>query len=181
MMRPSALLVLASAVAALSDPSRRSGCPDVRDLPVVREGSSLLLGGRPWRAVGANVYWLGLDENVVPPPGEPFYAPLNASYPTKGRVTEVMATVRALGGTMIRAHTLGVSTGNPLSVMPARGQVNERAFDAIDWAVYQARQHGLRLLVPLTDNYVREKESLHPSLPPPRTPGGVGGGLLVYP
>jgi len=64
-----------------------------------------------------------------------------------------MAMVKALGGTMIRAHTLGVSTGNPLSVMPTLGEINEQAFDSIDWAVYQARQYGLRLMVPLTDNY----------------------------
>jgi mannan endo-1,4-beta-mannosidase len=124
------------------------------DQPIVRNGSLLTLNGKPWKAVGANVYWLGLDENVVPPAGEPFYAPFKASYPAKGRATEIMAMVKALGGTMIRAHTLGVSTGNPLSVMPALGEINEQAFESIDWAVYQARQYGLRLLVPLTDNYV---------------------------
>ncbi|OIW35427.1 glycoside hydrolase, partial [Coniochaeta ligniaria NRRL 30616] len=124
-----------------------------RDKPVTRDGSTLLLDGKPWKAVGANVYWLGLDENVTPPKGEPYYAPLKASYPTKGRITEVMAVIQAMGGTMIRAHTLGVSTGNPLSVMPTLGVVNEQAFDSIDWAVYQARQYGIRLLVPLTDNF----------------------------
>ncbi|OAA68738.1 Glycoside hydrolase, subgroup, catalytic core [Niveomyces insectorum RCEF 264] len=129
------------------------GEDDVRNLPVVREGSRLLLGGRPWKAVGPNVYWLGLDENVTPPAGAPFYAPTRASYPTKGRITEIMATVRALGGTAIRAHTLGVSTGNPLSVWPTARATNADAFEAIDWAVHQARVYGLRLLVPLTDNY----------------------------
>ncbi|KAK1752527.1 glycoside hydrolase family 5 protein [Echria macrotheca] len=126
---------------------------DVRDLPVTRHGSTLLLNDKPWKAVGANVYWLGLDENVIPPPGEPYYAPTKASYPDRGRVTEIMAVVKAMGGTMIRSHTLGVSTGNPLSVMPTAGHVNPRAFDAVDWAVWQARQYGLRLMVPLTDNF----------------------------
>lgn len=85
---------------------------DPRDLPITRQGSTLLLAGLRWRAVGPNVYWLGLDENVVPPSAlQPFYAPLNASYPSRGRVTEIMATVAALGGTMIRAHTLGVVDG----------------------------------------------------------------------
>lgn len=103
--------------------------------------------------VGPNVYWLGLDENVTPPAGEPFYAPTKSSYPTKERITEAMATVRALGGTMIRGHTLGVSTGNPLSVWPEPRVVNEKAFDTIDWAVYQAGLYGIRLLIPLVDNY----------------------------
>ncbi len=48
--------------------------------------------------MGPNVYWLGLDENVIPAVGEPFYAPTNSSYPTKGRITEVMAMVKAMGG-----------------------------------------------------------------------------------
>ncbi|KAH9908992.1 glycoside hydrolase [Xylariomycetidae sp. FL2044] len=121
--------------------------------PVTRDGARLYVDGQPWRAVGPNVYWLGLDENVVPPEGQPYYEPLKASYPTKARTTEVMAVVRALGGTMIRAHTLGVSTGNPLSVWPEAAVVNADAFEAIDWAVYEAGRYGVRLLVPLVDNY----------------------------
>lgn len=67
--------------------------------PVVREGSKLLVDGKDWKAVGPNVYWLGLDENVVPPAGEPYDPSTHSSYPTKERVTEVMAVVNALGGT----------------------------------------------------------------------------------
>ncbi len=126
---------------------------DPRDLPITRSGSKLLLNGKPWKAVGPNVYWLGLDENVTPPAGEPYYAPTRASYPNLGRTTEIMAVTKAMGGTMMRTHTLGVSTGNPLSVMPTAGQINEQAFDAIDWAVWQAREYGLRLMIPLTDNF----------------------------
>lgn len=77
---------------------------DLRDLPVTRNGSTLLLDNKPWKAVGPNVYWLGLDENVTPPEGEPFYEPLRASYPARGRVSEIMAVVRAMGGTMIRSR-----------------------------------------------------------------------------
>lgn len=121
--------------------------------PVTRSGSTLLVNGKPWKAVGPNIYWLGLDENVVPPKGEPFDEATKSSYPAKGRITDALATVKALGGTMIRSHTLGVNLGNPLTVMPQLGQVNEAAFEAIDWAVYQAGLYGIRLLVPLTDNW----------------------------
>jgi mannan endo-1,4-beta-mannosidase len=100
------------------------------------------------------VYWLGLDENVIPPAGQPFYAPFNASYPTKGRTTEVMATLATMGAKLIRSQTLGISVGNPLSLMPTLGVINEEAYETIDWAVFQARQHGLRIIAPLTDNYV---------------------------
>lgn len=151
-MKPTLLLLAATAM-AIPSLKQKHACRDIRDKPITREGSTLLLNGKPWNAVGANIYWLGLDENVTPPKGEPYYEPLKASYPSKGRITEAMAIIKAMGGTMIRAHTLGVSTGNPLSVMPSLGVINEQAFDSIDWAVYQARQHGIRLMVPLTDNF----------------------------
>ncbi|KAI0593890.1 glycoside hydrolase superfamily [Biscogniauxia sp. FL1348] len=143
-------LLVASGAFASPYPSRPRG---EKLAPVTREGSTLLVDGKTWKAVGPNIYWLGLDENVIPPEGQPFYEPTKASYPTKERITEAMAMVQALGGTMIRAHTLGVSTGNPLSVIPEPGVVNEAAFETIDWAVYQAAQYGIRLLVPLVDNY----------------------------
>lgn len=114
------------------------------------------MDGERWTAGGANIYWLGLDENVIPPPGEPYYAPTNASYPTKGRITEAMRTLQTMGGRTVRSQSLGVSVGNPLSLMPALGEWNEEAFETIDWAMFQAREHGIRVQVPLVDNYVGE-------------------------
>lgn len=69
-----------------------------------------------------------------------------------------MRTLVTIGAKLIRSQTLGVSVGNPLSLMPMKGVVNTDAFEAIDWAVFQARQHGLRIIAPLVDNFV----SLYP-------------------
>ncbi|KAG4420858.1 hypothetical protein IFR04_006040 [Cadophora malorum] len=124
-----------------------------RNSHVYRNGTSLYLNGERWTVSGANVYWLGLDENVEPPAGEPYYAPFKASYPTKGRTTEIMRTLVTIGAKLIRSQSLGVSVGNPLSLMPAKGVINTDAFEAIDWAVFQARQHGLRIIAPLVDNF----------------------------
>ncbi|KAI1320234.1 glycoside hydrolase superfamily [Xylariaceae sp. FL0255] len=141
-------IILAATAAMAAPPSKHA-----TSSPVVRHGSTLFVDGKEWKAVGPNVYWLGLDENVIPPAGQPFYPPTNASYPTKERITEEMAVTRALGGTFIRGHTLGISVGNPLSIWPKKGVLNEQAFDTIDWAVYQAGLYGVRLLIPLVDNY----------------------------
>lgn len=103
---------------------------------VTRSGSSLYLDGKPFRIAGpseslhrciwihrlierplADIYWLGLDENVVP----------NPSYPSHGRVREAMAITVAMGANTIRSHTLGVSTGNSLSIWPKNGQTNNAA------------------------------------------------------
>jgi len=155
------ILTLAATVSAQAVVSNRVAhvIPNIHgtDVPsshVNRQGAELRLDGKPWTASGANVYWLGLDENVHPPAGAPFYPPFNASYPTFGRITEVMRTLQTMGGHLIRSQTLGVSVGNPLSLMPALGQYNEQAFVTIDWSVFQARQHGLRIMAPLVDNYV---------------------------
>ena len=64
-----------------------------------------------------------------------------------------MNTLVTMGAHTIRSQTLGVSVGNPLSLEPRLNVFNDDAFDTIDWAVYQARQHGLRIFAPLVDNY----------------------------
>ena len=109
---------------------------------VTRQGSVLYLNGKPFRWGGANAYWLGLDENVG-----------GIAYPTKFRVTDALETAAAIGNTVIRAHTLGISTGNPLSFEPSLGVFNGSALDSADWAIAEATRLGLHLLIPLTDNY----------------------------
>jgi hypothetical protein len=117
---------------------------------VVRDGSRLSLAGRPFRFAGPNAYWLGLDENVggVDPADPP-----TVDYPTYFRIRDGLTTARRMGATVVRAHTLGVSTGNPRSLEPALGQFNPAAFDRIDYAVAEAHRQGLRLVIPLTDNW----------------------------
>ena len=105
--------------------------------------------GQPVRFAGANAYWLGLDENVM----------INGSkvnYPTHFRVDDAFETAAGMGALVIRAHTIGVSTGHPLSFEPRFGVFAEGdglASDHIDYAIYRAGISGIRLIVPLTDNY----------------------------
>jgi hypothetical protein len=95
-----------------------------------------------FRFAGANIYWLGLDENVG-----------GIHYPTPFRIRDALTTAAGMGARVIRAHTLGVSTGNALSFEPALGVFNGSALDAADYAVSVASELGVRLLIPLTDNY----------------------------
>jgi hypothetical protein len=113
-----------------------------RDDFVHRDGSHLTLHGQLFRFAGANIYWLGLDENVD-----------GVRYPTKFRTDDALQTAKEMGATVVRAHTLGISTGNSLSIEPARNQFNDRAFVPIDYAIAEAARLGIRLIIPLTDNY----------------------------
>lgn len=118
--------------------------PTPTDRPgrVTRDGTHLRLDGQNFRFSGANIYWLGLDENVG-----------GIAYPTRFRVDDALETAKAMGVTVIRSHTLGISTGTAASLEPSLDHFNDAAFDSIDYAVARAGQLGFHLVVPLTDNW----------------------------
>jgi hypothetical protein len=110
---------------------------------VTRAGSQLTLNGQPFRFAGANIYWLGLDEN----------GRTTVTYPTQFRVRSALATAAEMGDTVVRAQTLGMSVGNPLSIEPSLGVFNKKALDVDDYAIYMAQKYGIRLQIPLVDNW----------------------------
>lgn len=109
---------------------------------VTRFGSQLLLNGKPFRYSGANIYWLGLDENTG-----------SISAPTDFRVDDALTTAKEMGATVIRAHTLGISVGCPNCIEPSLGGFNEAALVKVDYAVKRAHELGLKLIIPFVDNY----------------------------
>jgi hypothetical protein len=110
---------------------------------VVRSGDQLLLNGQQFRFSGANIYWGGLDEN----------GRTSLNYPTGFRVRSALETVADMGGTVVRCQTCGISTGNPYSVEPSLGVFNQTALRHIDYFIAEAQKYGIRLDIPLTDNY----------------------------
>jgi mannan endo-1,4-beta-mannosidase len=113
---------------------------------VTREGSQLRLGGKPFRIVGANMPWLGLDEFNGRNERE-------ISYPTQFRIDDGLKTAQTMGASVVRAHSLGISVGCPLCLMPAPGKFNDAAFETIDYSLATARKYNLRLIIPLTDQW----------------------------
>ena len=109
---------------------------------VRRSGSQLILNGKPFRFSGANIYWLGLDENVG-----------GINYPSHFRVDDALAAAQEMGASVVRSHTLGISVGCSLCLEPSRGVFNETAFQHIDYAIMAAQKHGIRLIIPLVDNF----------------------------
>jgi len=83
-----------------------------------------------------------LDENVG-----------GVNYPTSFRVDDALETAKEMGALVIRTHTLGVSTGNKLSYETGLNVFNNDALKYIDYAIYRAGVLGLKLVIPLTDNY----------------------------
>jgi Cellulase (glycosyl hydrolase family 5)/Carbohydrate binding domain (family 11) len=112
---------------------------------VTRDGSDLLLKNKPFRMSGTNIYWMGLDENVG-----------GVDYPTYFRIKNALDTAAEMGVNVVRSHMM-TSTGqndqNPLAIMPSLGQYNEEAFKTVDFAIAYAGSLGIRLILPLTDEW----------------------------
>lgn len=109
---------------------------------VSRSGSQLMLNGQLFRFSGANIYWLGLDENVG-----------GVNHPTHFRVDDVLTAAQEMGVSVVRSHTLGISVGCSLCIEPSLDVFNETAFQHIDYALMEAEKHNIRLIIPLVDNW----------------------------
>ncbi len=113
---------------------------------VSRRGNQLTLGGATFRFAGANLYWLGLDDNIRDSGGLP-------TYPTKARIDNGLKAAVAAGFTVIRSHTLGISVGCSRCLEPSRGNFNDAALESADYALYRAGQLGLKVMIPLVDQW----------------------------
>ena len=99
----------------------------------------LLLFGKTFRFAGPNVFWLALHNDVLGTGGK-------LGYPTAFRIDDALETAVEMGATVVRSHSLGVSTGNEFSVEGNVGAFNSEALDKIDYAIARAKHYGLRLL-----------------------------------
>jgi mannan endo-1,4-beta-mannosidase len=113
---------------------------------LTRNGSFLLVNGQTRRLSGANAYWLGLNDNVRDGSGAP-------TFPSHAELTAAFGGLQNMGTNLVRAHTVGVSAGTVKSYSPAQGVYSDANLDSADWAVYQAKQQGIMLMVPVTDQW----------------------------
>lgn len=137
--------LLVSTPAIAEEPAANPSWNNVNTEFITRDGTQLKLGEETFRFNGANLYWLGLDENVG-----------GVDYPTFFRIKNALDTAKELGLSVVRSHMM-TSTGqdnqNPLALMPALGEYNDEAFATIDYAIAYAGSIGLRFILPLTDEW----------------------------
>jgi mannan endo-1,4-beta-mannosidase len=78
--------------------------------------------------------------------------------PDKFEINDALATLRQLGGTVARSYVITVVRTNDLPGMPrhvlAPGKFNEDAFRTMDEVLAVANRTGVRLIIPLVDNWV---------------------------
>jgi hypothetical protein len=108
---------------------------------VTRIDSDLYLKGKQFRPAGVNIFWLGLESENN-----------RILQPSQYRVEDAIETADEMGATLIR--TFGaMSVGCNVCIKPSLDNFNESGFEALDYAVKVAGEKGIKLVLPLVDNY----------------------------
>jgi hypothetical protein len=115
-------------------------------------GDQLMDGSQPFRFISFNLPNLQMIEDNLP------FAGTNAwRLPDEFEVRDGLATVRQMGGTVARIYAISVTRTNELPGTPRHvlgpGRFNEEAFRELDLALKIANEQGIRLIIPLVDNW----------------------------
>lgn len=119
---------------------------------ITARGDQLVDGTQPFRFLSWNIPNLQMVEDNVP-----FTETNPWRLPDRFELTDALATVRQMGGTVARTYVLSVQRtndgpGEPRHVL-APGKFNEEAFRALDLALQVANEQGVRLIIPFVDNW----------------------------
>jgi mannan endo-1,4-beta-mannosidase len=148
-------LVLASLVAACEETPETIELPPSLDpaacgraVPiagfVTRQGAALMNDGQPFRAVGANLYYLQqMWAYGARPGGEPFAA----------QARDALDAAVCLGLTAVRAVGFNDGDDEASAIRRRPGVFDEAGLRALDRTVAEAKARGLRLILPLTNNW----------------------------
>jgi mannan endo-1,4-beta-mannosidase len=112
---------------------------------VTRSGTRLMLEGKPFRFAGGNLDYLALASDSFGKIGA-----TDIYYPSKSMIDDAFAALHKMNGTVTRVWS-SASQGCPLCVEPELGKFNEEALKQLDYAVYSAARHHIRLILLFVD------------------------------
>lgn len=145
--------IIAAALVVCSLLGRSAGAGDrAQQEFVTRRGDQLFEGDRPFRFISFNIPNLQLVEDNFAPGAKTAWA-----WPNEFELSDALESVRQLGGTVGRTYVLSVrregsDMGDHVYVR-GPGDFNEEAFCTLDLAIEIAGQKGIRLIIPLVDNW----------------------------
>lgn len=119
---------------------------------ITADGARLMDGPEEFRFIGFNVpTLLYVEDEMAFEQANPY------ALPTEFELRDLFGTVVEMGGRVVRAYTIPVRSRQfpPGSVtyVEAPGRFNEEAFRAMDLALALAAGHGVRVIVPLVNNW----------------------------
>ncbi len=123
----------------------------LRDFITAR-GDQLLEGDKPFRFISFDLPNLQMIEDNMP-----FTETNPWRLPDEFEIRDGLMTVRQMGGTVVRTYVLSVvrtndAPGTPRHVL-GPGKFNEEAFRELDLVLKIANEQGIRLIIPLVDNW----------------------------
>ncbi len=118
---------------------------------ITAEGNQLRDGSQPFRFISFNVPTLNYQEDDMA-----FRQTNPYRLPDEFEMRDVFATVKEMGGQVIRVYTIPVRNRNFPPEAPTYvegpGQFNETAFRVTDRMLALANEYGIRLIFPLLNN-----------------------------
>jgi len=133
-----ALLWFLSVLPALATTASLSAGLSPGDGFVVVSGTDFMLDGKPFHYAGTNCYYLMV---------------YSADLGLRAHVDEVLEEAAAMGLRVIRTWAFNDGSGwNALQIAP--GVYDETVFEGLDYVLYRASELGLRVILPLINNWV---------------------------
>ncbi len=119
---------------------------------ITRDGDRLMDGDQEFRFISFNVPNLFYVEDAMA-----FDNRMPFRFPDEFEMRDALATIRQMGGLVARTYTLAVfqesaPPGTPKFV-EGPGEFNEEAFKTLDRAIALANEEGVRLIIPLVNNF----------------------------
>jgi hypothetical protein len=120
---------------------------------ITARGDQLYEGDRPFRIISFNIPKLQMVEDNIARGAETPWC-----WPNEFELTDALESVRQIGGTVVRTYVLsvrreaGADIGEYVYVR-GPGDFNEEAFRTLDLALEVANRTGVRLIIPLVDNW----------------------------
>jgi mannan endo-1,4-beta-mannosidase len=149
MSRPAALLlVVATLILAPSARAQDGGFADF----VARRGDQLIEGGQPLRFISFNIPNLLVIEDAFE-----FLGDSPWRWPDEFEINDALESIHQMGGRVARSYVLSVrregsDMGECVHVL-GPGEFNEEAFAALDLVLKVATEKGVRVIIPLVDNW----------------------------
>src|SRR5215510_14444087 len=119
---------------------------------ITRSGDKLMEGSKEYRFISFNIHNLHVVEDNMA-----FAATNEWRFPDEFEITDALTTIKQLGGRATRSYVISIcrkAGPNPIPCHVKRpGEFNEEAFRALDKVLEIANRVGVRVIIPLVDNW----------------------------
>jgi hypothetical protein len=143
---------VAAALAISSCAPSQSPVAQTGEKFITARGNQLFEGDEPYRFLSFNVPNLHYIEDDMR-----FAQPMPFRWPSEYEVRDAFDSIRQMGGRVVRIYALSVRKPDDPRDLPrhvlAPGEFDERGFEALDMVLDIARTKGVRVIIPLVDNW----------------------------